>query len=84
MLENINLTHGLIFADKATTALAPTMGKLEAHHLLEQLCKQATTEKWNLREILEEENILSLENLESIFNPSNSLGLIQSFIDNVV
>jgi 3-carboxy-cis,cis-muconate cycloisomerase len=83
MLANINLTQGLIFAENVTTALIPTLGKEEAHHLLETFCKQAIKEKRHLKDILIEKNILPIANLDYIFEPMNSMGLIDVFIDKV-
>jgi 3-carboxy-cis,cis-muconate cycloisomerase len=41
MLKNIEATNGLIFAENLSLALAEKIGKTEAHHVVEQLCKES-------------------------------------------
>ncbi len=84
MLENLHRTQGLIFAENVTTALTPALGKQAAHHLLETFCQQAIQEKKHLKDILIQKNILPTADLETIFNPNNSMGLIDVFIENVL
>ena len=39
MRRNLEATHGLIFAEAVSTALADRMGKMAAHMLVEAACK---------------------------------------------
>ncbi len=60
MLENLELTRGLIFAEDITAALSPKMGKAAAHTFVEQACKAALAEKTHLKiYLLEKTDILN-------------------------
>jgi len=52
MRSNLDTTHGLIMAEAVTFALAETIGKSDAHHLIEAASKRAVAEKKHLREVL--------------------------------
>ncbi len=52
MRSNLDATHGLIMAEAVTFALAETIGKSDAHHLVEAASKRAVAEKKHLREVL--------------------------------
>lgn len=52
MLKNIDITEGLIFAENVTLALAPKMGKTEAHALVEAACKETLQTHKHLKIIL--------------------------------
>jgi 3-carboxy-cis,cis-muconate cycloisomerase len=41
MRADLDITHGLIMAEAVTLALAEFIGKAEAHHRIEALCRQA-------------------------------------------
>ena len=45
MRANLDTTHGLIMAEAVTFALAETIGKSDAHHLVEAASKKAVAEK---------------------------------------
>jgi 3-carboxy-cis,cis-muconate cycloisomerase len=87
MLENLEETKGLIFAEAVTVALADRMGKMPAHLLVEAACKKAITEKRPLKEILREEpglhGHLASADLESLFDARNYLGNAEEFVDRV-
>jgi 3-carboxy-cis,cis-muconate cycloisomerase len=60
MLQNLELTQGLIFAEDITAALSPKMGKAAAHTFVEQACKAALKEKVHLKTyLLEKTDILT-------------------------
>jgi 3-carboxy-cis,cis-muconate cycloisomerase len=42
MLANLEITQGLIYAENLSFALAETLGKSEAHEMVEELCQEAT------------------------------------------
>ena len=52
MLQNLELTQGLIFAEDITAALSPKMGKAAAHQFVEKACKAALKEKIHLKTYL--------------------------------
>jgi 3-carboxy-cis,cis-muconate cycloisomerase len=86
MLQNLELTKGLIYAENVSLALAPKIGKTQAHELIEKACRQAITEQKHLKEILSEIS-LDLPNLEELFMPEysvgNSLDIIDEILDNL-
>src|SRR6202007_40332 len=53
MRANLDMTGGLIMAEAVTFALAETLGKSDAHHLVEAASKEAVAEMNTLRAVLE-------------------------------
>lgn len=88
MLQNIEATNGLIFAENVSLALAVKIGKADAHHLVEKACKTAVVEKKHLKDILEKDSIVAQylppSVLADLFNPKNSIGLNDALIDRVL
>jgi 3-carboxy-cis,cis-muconate cycloisomerase len=87
MLQNLELTKGLIFAEDLTAALAPKMGKDVAHAFIEKSCKTATAQQIHLKKYLLEstdiENYISKNIVNQCFNPENAIGLSSLFVDNI-
>src|SRR5277367_3085130 len=52
MLENLEITRGLIFAEAVSMALGRSMGKSGAHALVEKACQAAVEGNKHLREVL--------------------------------
>ena len=88
MQRNIETTQGLIMAEAVMMALAPKMGRLNAHHLVEKACKQAVAEQSHLQDIVssfaEVKQHFSADELTRIFKPESYLGNIQDQIDAVL
>jgi 3-oxoadipate enol-lactonase len=85
MLENLELTKGLIYAENVSLFLAQSMGKTEAHTFTENACKKAVQNNTTLENILVNENIgLNKEMLAELFKPLNSLGNCESFTQNMI
>ena len=55
MSENLAATRGLILAEAVAMALGKHIGRLPAHHLLEQACRSAADQKRHLRDVLMED-----------------------------
>ncbi len=83
MLVNLEITNGLIYAENVSLALAPKMGKHQAHELVEKACKSAIYQQKHLKIVLQEMNI-ELPNMEELFNPKNSIGNSLEIIDNIL
>jgi 3-carboxy-cis,cis-muconate cycloisomerase len=87
MLENLELTKGLIFAEDIAAALSPKMGKSAAHAFVEQACKSALAENRHLKTyLLEKTDILSFYtegSLSAIFEAKNAVGLSAYFVRKV-
>jgi 3-carboxy-cis,cis-muconate cycloisomerase len=88
MLENLEQTQGLIFAEAASMALAAHVGKPEAHKILEEACRKAVSERKHLRAVLAAEpklnGKLSSEAAARIFDPRAYTGEAERFIDRVL
>ncbi|WP_019458796.1 3-carboxy-cis,cis-muconate cycloisomerase [Acinetobacter sp. GG2] len=88
MQQNLECTKGLIMAEAVMMALAPKIGRLNAHHVVEAACKIAVAQKQHLSEVVSQldevkEHFSQTEILE-IFKAENYLGNIQAQIDAVL
>ena len=88
MQKNLDTTQGLIMAEALMMALAPNIGRMSAHHLVEDSCKQAVKQQRHLLQVVQENSEItaqfSVAQLNTIFNPPNYLGNIQDQIDQVI
>ena len=88
MRENMEITHGLIFAEAVSMALGDRMGKMPAHMLVEAACKKALAEKRHLKDVLLQESgwrgHLTPADLESLFQVRNYLGSAEEFTARVL
>ncbi|MET3125708.1 3-carboxy-cis,cis-muconate cycloisomerase [Arcicella rosea] len=85
MLQNLELTQGLIYAENVSLALAEKIGKSEAHELVEKACKKAVAEQKHLKKILvENQNYLTEPELQPLFQAENAIGLSLEIIDNIL
>src|SRR5713101_834678 len=88
MRVNLEATHGLIMAEAVTMALAETIGKSEAHHLIGTASKKAVADKKNLRDVLasdaEVTAQLSADKLTKLFEPMAYQGVSQALIDRLL
>lgn len=88
MQRNLECTNGLIMAEAVMMALAPKLGRLNAHHLVEQACQQAVAQHQHLKTVLsnmEQVNVhFNDQALDDLFNPASYLGNIQAQIDAVL
>lgn len=88
MRSNLDLTLGLVLAEAAMMALAPHIGRSEAHHLVEEASKRALADNRSLKEVLGADARVS-EHLDAaalaqVFDPLGYLGAADSFIDTVL
>lgn len=88
MQRNLECTNGLIMAEAVMMALAPKLGRLNAHYLVEQACQQAVAQHQHLKTVLsnmEQVNVyFNDQALDDLFNPASYLGNIQAQIDAVL
>ncbi len=95
MRQNLDFTHGLIYAENIAFALADSIGKNEAHELVEKWCKAATTEVnpdnsvgVHLRDFISNKKEIQAHfndnPIDALFDPKNSIGLCDMLIDNVL
>ena len=88
MSQNLEATHGLIFAEAVTMALGDRMGKMPAHMLVESSCQKARAGNRHLKDVLREEQglhgHLTPADLEGLFDVRNYLGSAEEFITRVL
>jgi 3-carboxy-cis,cis-muconate cycloisomerase len=84
MRANLELTNGLIMAERVTFALAPALGKSKAKSFMEAACKQAVAQKRHLKEVLRDAPEAAALDLDALFDPATYLGASDVFIDRIL
>jgi 3-carboxy-cis,cis-muconate cycloisomerase len=88
MRQNLDETHGLIFAEAVSMALAKKIGKAKAHEAVEAACNASRKDGRHLRDVVEDEISIgkhfSTEEIDGLFDAQNYLGLAEEFVDRVV
>jgi 3-carboxy-cis,cis-muconate cycloisomerase len=88
MRHNLDATHGMICAEAVMMALAPEVGRDQAHHLVADGCRKALEEGRDLHGVLSAEPAvtarLSPERLAALLEPENYTGLAGAFVDRVL
>lgn len=88
MQRNLECTQGLIMAEAVMMALAPKLGRMNAHHLVEQACQQAAAQQQHLKIVLSSMDEVNThfndQALDELFQPATYLGNIQAQIDAVL
>jgi 3-carboxy-cis,cis-muconate cycloisomerase len=84
MRKNLDLTHGLIMAERVTFALAPTLGKAKAKSLMETACKEAARDGVHLHGLMKNMPEAKGLDLDALFNPATYLGASNNFIDTIL
>lgn len=85
MLANLELTGGLLLAERVTTALAPALGRLAAHDIVTAACNTALEKQAALPEVLAADpqvrEHLSAADIERLLAPEAYLGSAAEFVD---
>lgn len=88
MRRNLDASRGMISAEAVMMALAPHVGREQAHHLVAAACHRAIASGKHLRdELLAESAIsahLSAECVDELVDPHNYTGLAAEFVDRVL
>jgi 3-carboxy-cis,cis-muconate cycloisomerase len=88
MRVNLDASHGLIMAEAVTFALAETIGKSDAHHLVEAAVKKAIAGKQHLRDVLTADPKvtahLGADRIAKLFDPMAYQGVSQVLIDRLL
>jgi adenylosuccinate lyase len=84
--KNLNLTHGLIMAERLMIALTEkgVMGRQEAHEKVRELAQQAFREKKELKDLAKEERLLPDTELEILFDPHTYIGSAEKIVEEAV
>jgi 3-carboxy-cis,cis-muconate cycloisomerase len=89
MRENLDLTHGLIVAEAVMMAVAPKLGRQNAHDVVYAACREAIEGNGHLADILAgiPEIVEALGGVNAIrrhCDPANYLGLSGQMVDRVL
>jgi 3-carboxy-cis,cis-muconate cycloisomerase len=88
MRANLDLTQGAILAEAAAVALAPRIGRPQAHELVERAARRARETGRKLQDVLGEDPAvsahLSTRDLAAVFDPRHYLGQSVRFVDRVL
>jgi 3-carboxy-cis,cis-muconate cycloisomerase len=88
MRQNLEVTHGLIFAEAVAMSLGQHVGKPEAHRLIENASRKAASENKHLRDVLtadpEFTSRISAAELDRLFEPLQYIGVADQFIDRAI
>ena len=88
MLENLEVTRGLIYAEAVSTALAQKIGRASAHQIVEAACGRAQEKKQHLRDVLLHDGQvtahLNAKDIDSLFDARKYLGMAEASVDRVV
>jgi 3-carboxy-cis,cis-muconate cycloisomerase len=88
MSVNLDATHGLIMAEAVTMALAETIGKRDAHHLVEAASRKAISEQLHLRDVLTKDSKvtahLGADQIAKLFEPMAYQGISQILINRLL
>jgi 3-carboxy-cis,cis-muconate cycloisomerase len=84
MRENLDRTGGMLLAENVTTLLSGSLGRLEAHDLVEAACRRALENGEDLRAgLLRDRRIreaLSEEEIDAALDPAGYLGSAGAFV----
>jgi 3-carboxy-cis,cis-muconate cycloisomerase len=85
MRANLDAMLGLPLAESLMMALAPRIGRMEAHHRIEAACKLALASNRPLAEVAKSEPAiagnLTAEEIDRALDPRNYLGSAEAMID---
>jgi 3-carboxy-cis,cis-muconate cycloisomerase len=85
MRKNLDATHGLIMSEAIQMALGASLGRLQAHDLLETASKRALKDRRPLIDVLSQTpeitKVLPREKLARLFDPLAYLGSAEEFLN---
>ncbi len=88
MRRNLDLTNGTILAEAVMMALAPAVGRQEAHHLVAAACRRAIEADRPLLDVVRETPEVTAhlppERLARLLDPASYTGLAGAFVDRVL
>ena len=88
MRRNLDITGGLLLSEAVMMALAPIIGRQEAHELIYQIAQRTAVEVGKFNESLkkspEVSEILSENEIHKLLDPTTYTGLSGVFVDRVL
>ena len=83
MLQNLEVTNGLIYAEKVSLHLSKNLGKMQAHESVKKACVTAIQQQKHLKEVVREMHP-KLEHIDELFKPENAIGNSVTWVENVL
>ena len=88
MRRNIDASRGMVMAESVTLALATSLGRAQAHQIVEAACHKAYAENSDLLTVLQTEHevigVLSEQRLAQLFDLLSYVGEAGNFVDRVL
>ena len=88
MRANLDIGNGTLMSEALMMALAPTLGRHEAHHVVETAARRAIAEDRPLADICREAaeivDGLGLEGIATALDPCTYLGIAEATVDTIV
>jgi 3-carboxy-cis,cis-muconate cycloisomerase len=88
LATNLGQTRGLIFGEAVMLALGASLGRLQAHELVEHASREAVQSGRTLRDVLGEMpdvmRVLDERRLDALFDPANYSGQARQCVDAVL
>lgn len=88
MRANLDITQGLVMAERVSLALTPRLGRSQAHHCLEEASRRCLAHGRHLREELAAmpriTGALDAAELDALFDPASYRGASDAIIDAVL
>jgi len=88
LAANLQVTHGLILGESVMLALGDSIGRLDAHHLVERASKTAVGAGKTLFEVLCADPVvtqhLSVGQLQHLLDPAQYVGQAHAYVDAVL
>ena len=85
--RNLDLLHGLVFAETVMMRLSGAYGRLEAHEMVYEIAQRAISEHRSFRELLladpKVSSQITPEELDVLMDPARYTGLAGYFVDQV-
>lgn len=85
MRGNLDRSGGVLLAERVTTELAPTVGRLAAHDAVTRCCRRSLDGEASLAELLAADPLvgvhLSRERIDELLDPSGYLGSAVVFVE---
>lgn len=85
MRANLDATGGLALSERVTTDLAPELGRMDAHRLVADACREAVSTGGALADVLTArlDGIRTRERITALLDPTGYLGAATVFTDRV-
>ena len=88
MKDNLNVTGGLLLSEAVMMALAPSIGRQEAHELIYQVSQKAYVNGQSLNQALKDTPKIvkrfTSKEIDELLTPSTYTGLSGFFVDRIL